>query len=335
MNDENPGLSILKPLKNVDFELAKNLRTFFELKYDRFQLIFALQNPQDPALEIVQSLMQEFPNVDAQLVVSDDERFMNPKVSNLLRAYDLAKYDRILISDSNTQISTELVLDMIQELNSDVGVVTAVVSGQNVRSVGAMLESNYLNTFYTRWMLLSHWSGFPCVVGKAMMFKRSLAERFGGLRNLHRYLAEDYMTGVAVQFLGLRVGISKVPVVQNLGPLSLPSFWKRHLRWGRIRKAQAPFAFMGEPLATCLMSGVALWLWSGSSLAFGAHILAWSLCDWFLAHQIHKQSLIPYFFSWSIREITAPIHWLQMAMDNRVEWRGKTLTLERGGTLKV
>ena len=93
------------------------------------------------------------------------------------------------------------------------------------------------------------------------------------------------MAGVAVEKLGLRAVIAADPVDQHLGRLGLADFWQRHLRWGRIRKSQAPVAFLLEPLTGCMVSGI-LGAWATHAILGAAmsgfmigHIVVWSACD--------------------------------------------------------
>lgn len=66
---EAEGVSIIRPLKGVDLELEANLRSSFIQNYPKFEIIFSVASPEDPAIAIVNSLMQEFHNVDSRLII--------------------------------------------------------------------------------------------------------------------------------------------------------------------------------------------------------------------------------------------------------------------------
>ena len=51
-----PPISVLKPLAGVDDGLEENLRTFFEQQYPRFEILFAVRSPKDPAIAVVERL---------------------------------------------------------------------------------------------------------------------------------------------------------------------------------------------------------------------------------------------------------------------------------------
>ena len=331
-------ISILKPLKGVDADIQENLESFFLLEHPEFEILFSVADPADPVREVVEKLMAKYSGVNARLMVSTVDVGPNPKVNNMITSYSKSNYDWILISDSNVRVSCDYLKNIVAHLKPDTGLVTAVVSGQFAQSFGGALETIYLNTFYARMMLVAENFGRSVVVGKCMFFKKTTVARFGGIQILARYLAEDYMAGVAMEQLGLRVEIMNEPVVQIIGKYSLKDFWQRHLRWGRIRKAQAPLAFIFEPLSTCFISGLlGLGVFIRMELPILQFVLIhfgiWIVCDFILMHQLKTKLRPVLVLQWLARELLAVPHWLHIASGNTVNWRGTRLKLESGGTI--
>lgn len=118
-----PSVSILKPLMGVDPNLAQNLETFFTLNYPvvgsmteifdadstfhssvffflQYELLFCIEDKDDPAIAIVNSLMEKYPLVDAHLFLGGSVVGVNPKINNMQPGYEAAKYEYIMISDS-------------------------------------------------------------------------------------------------------------------------------------------------------------------------------------------------------------------------------------------
>lgn len=67
MGTTPPGITIMKPLMGVDDNLRENLETFFAIDYPKFELLFCVQDPNDPAILVVRHLIEQYPNVDARL----------------------------------------------------------------------------------------------------------------------------------------------------------------------------------------------------------------------------------------------------------------------------
>jgi cellulose synthase/poly-beta-1,6-N-acetylglucosamine synthase-like glycosyltransferase len=332
-------ISVLKPLKGVDANLEQNLEGFFRLDYPDFELLFSVANSSDPAHAVVRRLIERFPGVRARVFVGETVVGPNPKVNNLLKAYETAANDWVLISDSNVRVRPDYLKRLVAHLRPGVGMVTAIVAGQEAAGLGGQLEAAYLNTFYARGMNVAAGLGRSCVVGKCMLFQRSVAKRFGGMRTLGCYLAEDYMAGEAMQRLGLEIVIATDPVEQVIGDYSVDSFWKRHIRWGRIRKKHALSAFLVEPFANALVSGVigasafhAL-TGAGVPLFLMLHLGVWSLCDIAVIRWLGVTLRWTTPIAWFLREMLALPLWLNIASGNTVDWRGHKLALGAGGIL--
>lgn len=295
---------------------------------------------EDPAYPVVKKLLENHPQVSAKLIVQPVDLGPNPKVNNMMRSYELAQNDLILISDSNVRVPADYLKKLSNSArDKKVGMVTAVISGFESEGMGGKLESIFLNTFYARWMRLLFFIGRPCVVGKCMLFRKSVAKRFGGIGVLARYLAEDYMAGEAVKRLGLKVVLAQEPVKQCIGKLTLKQFWSRHIRWGRIRKSQVFLAFLIEPFLGSVVSGglgataFNLIYHFNPIEFFGLHMLGWFLLELPLFWKSQKKVAFLDFIFWLMREFLAFPLWLNIALGNTVHWRGKNLTLEPGGLL--
>ena len=64
-----PAVTLLKPLKGMDPETEACLRSWFAQDYTgRIQILFGVSSPEDPVCPLVEKLMRDFPNADAQLV---------------------------------------------------------------------------------------------------------------------------------------------------------------------------------------------------------------------------------------------------------------------------
>jgi ceramide glucosyltransferase len=333
-------ISIIKPLKGRDSGLRENLESFFQLDYPEYELRFCVADERDPAITVVKELMRDYPRVKAFLSFDAVDVGYNPKINNMYRAYERASYDWILVSDSNVRVAPDYLKKMIAHVDTSVGMVTSVVAGTNPGGVGANLEAMYLNTFYAKGMILTSRLGHPCVIGKSMLFQRSTAARFGGLKTLSCYLAEDYMAGQAVNRLGLRTVIAHEPVPQYIGSYSIREFWSRHIRWGRIRKAQAPVTFLIEPLLGCMISGI-IGAWAAFHLMgiqpshfILAHLLLWTACDTLVMRKMKIRISAATPLAWFLRESLAFPLWFHIALGNTVNWRGRCFAVKQGGLLE-
>jgi ceramide glucosyltransferase len=64
-----PGVSILKPLKGLEADLAQNLGTYCCLDYPNYQIVFGVRDADDPAIEVVLQLRRDYPQARIDLVI--------------------------------------------------------------------------------------------------------------------------------------------------------------------------------------------------------------------------------------------------------------------------
>jgi ceramide glucosyltransferase len=328
-------VSILKPLKGIDAGIEHNLETFMQLDYPKYEVLFSVTDAMDPVVPLVRKLIAKYPKVNASLTVCDENNGPNPKINNLLTTYTDALYDWILISDSNTRMSPLHLRSLGQQFKNRVAMQTSIVAGVDAQGIGGHLESAFLNTFYARSVLTLKTLGHPCVIGKCMMFRKSVLERTGGLLSLEEHIAEDYAAGRKLHQLGFRVQVSNNPIRQYIGPYAFKTFWSRHIRWGRLRKLQTPFGFVAEPFFNSILSGlIGAFAFShvfgiSAPLFFLGHLTGWFLCDWILYSRVSDPPGFSFIGVWILREVLHFPLWLHIAAGNSIVWRGKVIHLKR------
>ena len=96
-----PAVSVLKPLCGRDADLEANLESFFEQDHPKYELLFGVTDPHDPAVDVAHELAARYPEVPCRVVVHKGAGALNPKVDNLLGLLPAARHDLVLVSDSN------------------------------------------------------------------------------------------------------------------------------------------------------------------------------------------------------------------------------------------
>jgi ceramide glucosyltransferase len=101
-----PGVSILKSLKGLDPGMMEAFRSHCRQSYaGEFELLFGVASPDDPAAAAVELLQNEFPQLAIQLIVCPERLGTNAKVSTLVQMAPHARYDFLLINDSDITVS--------------------------------------------------------------------------------------------------------------------------------------------------------------------------------------------------------------------------------------
>ncbi|KAJ3117733.1 hypothetical protein HDU96_005863 [Phlyctochytrium bullatum] len=343
--DEVPGVSILRPLKGVDANLKENLESSFRLDYPKFEILFSVASETDPAIQVVADLKEKYPHVDATMIIGDVNVGVNPKINNLVRSYNTAKYDIIWILDSNVMVKPHSLgrsVDLL--LLPRVGLVHHIPIGVRPQGFGSVVEGIYLNTAHAKMYITINKLGVAsCVVGKSNLFRKSSLEPVGGLVKFGRFMSEDNIIGHCIFSQRLRHMMTGDIAYQPLGALSLQDYFQRRARWTRIRKYTVVGATLFEPFTESLVntftSAYALHFFLGTNpvLHFCLQMLAWFATDYILCRVMAPETCksLPLFaVAWLTREVTALPVYLYACAGSTVDWRGTLFRLKSDGTVE-
>ena len=144
-----PPITLIKPLKGEDVDLEANLASFCRQDYPCYQILFCLASPDDPSLAAVTRLKREFPETDIEVVVSKSRIGYNPKVNNMANAYPFAKYDLLLMSDSDIRVTPGFLRRMAAPFaDPSVGLVTSFYQASGARGLWGWMESLSINAHF-------------------------------------------------------------------------------------------------------------------------------------------------------------------------------------------
>jgi ceramide glucosyltransferase len=101
-----PGVSILKSLKGLDPDMIDAFRSHCRQSYaGEYELLFGVSSLDDPACAAVVQLQREFPSHAILLIECPANLGTNGKVSNLIQLATHARYEHLLINDSDITVS--------------------------------------------------------------------------------------------------------------------------------------------------------------------------------------------------------------------------------------
>lgn len=337
-----PPLTLLKPICGIDHGLLDNLRSFCNQDYPDFQIIFGVLDENDPALPVIRQVMDEFPDLDTSLVIDDTIVGTNNKVSNLANMYGSARFDIIVISDSDMRVEPYYLDRIASCFTSDnVGVVTCLYSGSPVRGLASMLGAMFVNEWFLPSALLSTSFGASrFCFGATMAVRRHVLNAIGGFEALADNLADDYMLGKLTIEKGFRIKMAPYAVQNIIHEPGLGALFRHELRWARTIRALHPLShaltFLTDLLVLSVPTAAAAWFHGASPvlvLAFPGVALTLRVFFHFLAHWVmglDKRAtahLIPLrdLFSFAVR--------VASFAGRGVDWRGSEFAVRPGGKL--
>jgi ceramide glucosyltransferase len=338
-----PPISILKPLKGTDPEIYESFRSHCLQDYPEYEIIFGVSDPNDPAVESVKALQREFPDRRIQLVVSEKILGANVKVSNLAQMLTEARYDHLIVNDSDIRVEPDYLRRVTAPLaNSQVGLVTCLYRGVPGATLGSRLEALGISTDFCASVLVARQleGGIHFALGSTLAFRRVELDKIGGFTSFVDYLADDYELGKRIAGLGLTVNLSDVAVETYLPSYRLREFFAHQLRWARgIRDARAggylglifTFGLLWALLALMASGGapwafitlaITLLLRFAAALVVGRGVLQ--------DRQILRDAwLIP------LRDLLAVAVWFASLGGHTVTWRGDRFRLKNGKLSRI
>lgn len=326
-------VTLIRPLCGLDPFERETLASTFGLNYPDYEVIFCVADAADPVIPLALRLIEAHPQVSARLLIGDAPISANPKLNNLVKGWEAAAHDWIIMADSNVLMPADYIQRLRARWRHDIGLVCAAPVGARPEGFWAEVECAFLNTYQARWQYAGERCGFGFAQGKSMLWRRDILEKAGGIRALAGEIAEDAASTKLVRAQGLRVHLAQGPFVQPLGRRTLGQVWRRQLRWARLRRVTFPLFFAPEVLSSSL--------WPVLAAAYAAHtsdrfalgmalVFAgmWYAAEALLARaagwRLSKYSL-PAFI---LRDLALPLLWIEAWVGNEFVWRGNAMNVK-------
>jgi ceramide glucosyltransferase len=251
-------VSVLKPLCGAEPRLYENLRGFCVQAYPDYELIFGVQDNEDPAIDVVRQLRTEFPQLDIALVIDPRLHGSNPKVSNLINMLPHARNDWFVLADSDISVPANYLTRVAAPLaDSDVGIVTCLYHGIARLGFWSRMGRLFIDDWFVPSVRLAHAFGSTRFsFGATIAVRREVLSSIGGVEALRDTLADDFWLGELTRQKSLRTVLSDLLVATEVSDAGFSTLWARELRWLRTIRSIAPLGFI--PACLCFTTPIVL-----------------------------------------------------------------------------
>lgn len=334
-----PPVSLLKPLAGVDDGLEQNLRTFFEQQYASYEILFAVRSPKDPAIPLVERLRAEYPHVPSRLLVTGEPPYANAKVFSLHTMLNEARHDLIVMSDSDTRVTSEMLSVFAAEFeNPRVGLATCPYRAVAGFSFWSTLEALGLNTEFLGGVLVARMlDGMNFALGPTIVARRETLQAIGGFDAVKDYLAEDFVMGKLASERGIEVILSSYVIEHRIGAQPFGANLRHRLRWGRSTRRSRPRGYIGQVFTHPLPLALLAWLvapdWGSIALAAVALrlVAAWAAGVYVLRDRL----TLFYWWLLPLQDSLSFLVWIGGFFGNTILWRGRKYHLLRDGRFEL
>ena len=256
-NGFSPGVSVLKPLKGMTEHTRECLRSWLAHAYSGdIQILFGVADEHDPVCAVVRQLLQEHPQVDAELVITREALGPNAKVSTLVQLTRRAKHELICVSDADVRVTEDFLAKAVAPFHdSEVGLVNSFYQLTNPTTLAMKWEAIAVNAdFWSQVLQSNSMMRQDFALGAVMISRRQLLGRIGGFEPLLEYLADDYELGRRIAATGARIELTRGVVECWDKPMNFREVWTHQVRWARTIRACQPV-----PYFFSILNNVTLW----------------------------------------------------------------------------
>ena len=239
------AVSVLKPLHGAEPRLYENLRSFCLQDHANYQLLFGVREADDPAIDVVERLIAEFPRLPIRLMVDPGIHGANLKVSNLINLLPHAAHDWLVLADSDISVPSDYLSRVTAPLtDASVGIVTCLYHGVAEGGLWSRLGCLFIDDWFAPSARLAHAFGSTrFAFGSTIAMRRETLAAIGGFEILCDTLADDFWLGELSRRVGLRTVLSDLVVGTEVSETRLSALWTHELRWLRTIRAIAPAGF--------------------------------------------------------------------------------------------
>ena len=345
-----PDVSILKPVKGVDARMYEGLASHCRQQYaGHFEILFGVSSADDPAVGEIERLRREFPQCAIRLIVCPERLGTSGKVSSLVQMLGEAKYEFVLINDSDIRVSPKYLTRVMERFgaaagieDAKVGMVTALYRGRAAiegaaLTLWARLEALGIATDFMAGVLAARRleGGIHFGLGSTLAMSRVALTRAGGLGPLVDSLADDYEMGARIAQAGYKVELCGEVVETAVPAYGLRCFCQHQIRWARTLRDARRWGYLGLGITycipwavlNCVASGFALWSFTLLSLVVLARVaVALSVGVGVLgdAQVLRDIWLLP------LRDFFGLGFWVWSYASDTVVWRGERFRLRNG-----
>ena len=336
-----PPASIIKPVRGVDHEAYENFASFCRLDYPQYEIVFAVADRDDQVIPIIEKLRADFPEQSIRLITSVPHIGANDKINNLCRLAKAAKYDLLVMSDSDVRVEPDYLKTVVGPFaNPEVGVVTMLYKSLSAENVASKLEAlgMYMDSAPAALVAKKVEGRMRFAFGWTMATSKKLLSEIGGWEAMVNHQNDDFELGKRIAECGHRVELIANPVTMVFSNESMREYFDHELRWSIGLRSVRPLGYWGLIFTHGLpwaLLGFAISMARGSMPIAVSYLLAylvlrvgltWITGSWGLG----DRKLWKILWLVPVRDALSFVIWITGFFSDEITWRGLGYRVRKG-----
>ncbi|HKV63623.1 MAG TPA: bacteriohopanetetrol glucosamine biosynthesis glycosyltransferase HpnI [Candidatus Acidoferrum sp.] len=243
-----PPASIIKPVRGLDHEAYENFASFCRLDYPEYEVLFAVSEGDDRVCAVIEKLRADFPACTIRLITNIPRIGTNDKVNNLCALVQNAKYDFLVMSDSDVRVEPDYLKQVIAPFaDPEVGAVTAFYKSLSAGDFASNLDalSIYMDSAPSALVAKKIEGKMRFAFGWTMATSKGRLAEIGGWEEMANYHSDDFELGKRIAECGHRVELMTTPVTMVFPGETLREHLRHELRWAIGLRSVRPLGYWG------------------------------------------------------------------------------------------
>ena len=332
-----PPVSVLKPVHGLEAQLKQNIESFFRQDYPEYEILFAADEADDPALDVVREICARYPQIRTRVLVTGTP-WPNPVVYSFHCMAEAAAHEILVTTDSDVEVDPHYLREVVAPLlDPKVGSVTCVNRGKNAAGFFSGLTAVGMSVEMTAGVLVANMlEGMKFGLGPTTVVRKDSLASIGGYTALRDYIAYDFAIGNLIAKAGYRVALSGHVIDHVVNQKSFARMWQNQLRWAQTTRYSRPKGHFGSGLIFAIPYGLLGFLaaaglghWGVGALLLGLAVLnrlaeAW-LVGWMVVRDPKVRSA-PWLYP--LRDLLGFAVWFASYLKLRYVWRDSRFELK-------
>ncbi len=332
-----PPVSVLKPVHGLEARLKENIESFFRQDYPEYEILFAADEADDAALDVVREVCARYPQIRTRILVTG-ALWPNPVVYAFHSMAEVAAHDILVTTDSDVEVDPGYLREIVPPLlDPHVGMLTCLYRGKNVAGFFSGLTAIGMSVEMTAGVLVANLlEGMKFGLGPTTVVRKDSLASIGGYAALKDYIAYDFAIGNLIEKNGYRVVLSSHVINHVVNQKSFRHMWQNQLRWAQTTRYSRPKGHFGSGLIFAMPYGLLGLLAAGllGHWRMGAALLAVAILNrlieaWLVGWTVVRDSQVRHApWLYPLRDLLGFAVWLASYLNLRYVWRDSRFELK-------
>jgi ceramide glucosyltransferase len=332
-----PPVSVLKPVHGLEARLKENIESFFLQDYPDYEILFAADEADDAALDVVREVCARYPHIRSRVLVTGIP-WPNPVVHSFHCMAEAAAHDILVTTDSDVEVDPGYLREIVPPLlDPQVGMLTCVYRGKNAAGFFSGLTAIGMSVEMTAGVLVANLlEGMKFGLGPTTVVRKDSLASIGGYTALRDYIAYDFAIGNLMAKQGYQVVLSGHVIDHVVNQPSFRRMWQNQLRWAQTTRYSRPWGHFGSGLIFAMPYGLLGFLvagllghWGAGALLLAVAVLNRLTEAWLVGWVVIRDPQIrraPWLYP--LRDLLGFLVWFASYLNLRYVWRDSRFELK-------